>query len=547
MPPSPFSSDPQPAKKLENVSVNPHDGLHLSAWEEELKDDFDREFILNGIKNGFDIIDKNATPLRVECNNHKSAQPGSPLYDQATAQVLKEIQMGHYEVVSEPPSIVSPMGVIPKPDGGVRLIHDCSLPKGQSVNDYCTSDWHQKFSRVDDAASLVTEGCFMAKVDLQAAYRHIKLSAHSKQVTGLKWQFGKKTVYLRDTRLCFGSKLAPGIFHRITQAVRRMLIRHGLTATVVYLDDFFIKADTFQDCLAAMNMLISLLRKLGFHINWKKVVDPTTKITFLGIEIDSIAMCLRLPDDKLLQIRHELSLFLHRKRASKKQLQSLAGKLNFCASVVYGGRVFSRRIIDTINLLKEGNHKIRLNNSIKADIRWWHTFMTSFNGRSMLLDKQPVTSVFTDSCNLGAGAIYNGDWYYAYWPLDWPEVADFHINCKEILAIFLAVCRWAPVWANKRIYIQSDNVTSVSTINRCTSANPFIMSCLRTLFWLSAKFNFHITAKHIRGLSNTVADDISRAHEPDRLLKFAPYVNSSPLCFHMSEASFSFLFGRCQG
>ena len=173
--------------------------------------------------------------------------------------------------------------------------------------------------------------------------------------------------------------------------------------------------------------------------------------------------------------------------------------------------------------------------------------MTSFNGRSMLLDKQPVTSVFTDSCNLGAGAIYNGDWYYAYWPLDWPEVADFHINCKEILAIFLAVCRWAPVWANKGIYIQSDNVTSVSTINRCTSANPFIMSCLRTLFWLSAKFNFHITAKHIRGLSNTVADDISRAHEPDRLLKFAPYINSSPLCFHMSEASFSFLFGRCQG
>ena len=145
MPPSPFSSDPQPAKKLENVSVNPHDGLHLSAWEEELKDDFDREFILNGIKNGFDIIDKNATPLPVECNNHKSAQPGSPLYDQATAQVLKEIQMGHYEVVSEPPSIVSPMGVIPKPDGGVRLIHDCSLPKGQSVNDYCTSDWHQSF------------------------------------------------------------------------------------------------------------------------------------------------------------------------------------------------------------------------------------------------------------------------------------------------------------------------------------------------------------------------------------------------------------------
>ena len=180
----------------------------------------------------------------------------------------------------------------------------------------------------------------MAKVDLQSAYRSVKISEHSKQVRGLKWQFGKKTVYLRDTCLCFGSKLALGIFHRLTQSVRRMLFRRGLKAIVVYLDDFFIKADTFQECMEAMNMLITLLRKLGFNINWKKVVDPSIRITFLGIEIDSIAMCLRLPDEKLIQVRHELSLFLNRKRASKRQLQSLAGKLNFCASVVHGGRVF---------------------------------------------------------------------------------------------------------------------------------------------------------------------------------------------------------------
>ena len=92
-----------------------------------------------------------------------------------------------------------------------------------------------------------------------------------------------------------------------------MLIRRGLIATVVYLDDFFIKADTFADYLRAMNMLISLLRKLGFHINWNKVIDPSTTITFLGIEIDSIAMCLRLPDEKLIQVRQELSLFQLRK------------------------------------------------------------------------------------------------------------------------------------------------------------------------------------------------------------------------------------------
>ena len=32
--------------------------------------------------------------------------------------------------------------------------------------------------------------------------------------------------------------MAPGIFHRLTQAVKRMLKQKGLEATVVYLDDF---------------------------------------------------------------------------------------------------------------------------------------------------------------------------------------------------------------------------------------------------------------------------------------------------------------------
>ena len=43
--------------------------------------------------------------------------------------------MGNYEVVSEPPDIISPMGAIPKTDGGVRLIHDSFCPDGISVND----------------------------------------------------------------------------------------------------------------------------------------------------------------------------------------------------------------------------------------------------------------------------------------------------------------------------------------------------------------------------------------------------------------------------
>ena len=70
------------------------------------------------------------------------------------------------------------------------------------------------------------------------------------------------------------------------------------------------------------------------------------------------------------------------------------------------------------------------------------------------------------------------------------------------------------------------------------------MACLRHLFWLSATYNFHVSAKFLAGLSNTVADDISRLHEQGRLSRIIPYVNLSPFPLHMSEANFSSVFPR---
>ena len=99
-------------------------------------------------------------------------------------------------VCEAPPKIVSPMAAIPKPDGDVRLIHDCSRPIGEAVNDYCSTDWQFKFARVDDAANLMTPGCYFAKVDLKSAYRSVPISKASQEVTGLHWKFKGQAVFL---------------------------------------------------------------------------------------------------------------------------------------------------------------------------------------------------------------------------------------------------------------------------------------------------------------------------------------------------------------
>ena len=519
-------------------------GLHLTAWEEELGNDPDREFLLQGIRNGFDIIDPGSDIPQVRCPNHPSARPSSELYEKASKRVKQEIECGNYSLCDKPPKFISPMAAIPKPDGDVRLIHDCSRPSGRAVNDLCSTDWQQKFARVDDAAGLMTEGCFFAKVDLRNAYRSVGISEFSQMVTGLSWNFNGKTVYMKDTKLPFGARYSVAIFHRLTQAVKRIMARKGFDLIVVYLDDFLIIGKTKTECAQALSVLIQLLRKLGFAIHWGKVVDPTQKITFLGIELDSNHMCLRLPQDKLDIFREELQSFLSRKRATKRQLQSLAGRLSWAAGVVKGGRVFLRRIFNKISSLRHGCHRTILSADIRQDILWWSQFMQTFNGRAAIMDNRPIECVFTDACDEGAGGSFGLDWFHFNWSQDWPEAKQFHINEKEIVAVALAAYRWAPLWSNKRVIIHSDNVVTVASLNKGTSRNCTIMRCLRSLFWLSAFYNFHLTSKFIRGVNNIAADAASRLHLPGYFEVLQPFTCHSPLEMHMSSKSLMFLLGR---
>ena len=89
--------------------------------------------------------------------------------------------------------------------------------------------------------------------------------------------------------------------------------RRGLHNIVVYLDDFFICESSLDKCAETTRVLIQLLRQLGFQINWSKVVDPCQSLIFLGVEISSTSMYVRLPDDTLQALKQELLTFTGRK------------------------------------------------------------------------------------------------------------------------------------------------------------------------------------------------------------------------------------------
>ena len=55
--------------------------------------------------------------------------------------LLDEIAEGNYIVVNKKPTIINALKAVPKPDSDeIRLIHDCSQPKGSALNDYAEID-----------------------------------------------------------------------------------------------------------------------------------------------------------------------------------------------------------------------------------------------------------------------------------------------------------------------------------------------------------------------------------------------------------------------
>ena len=159
-------------------------------------------------------------------------------------------------------------------------------------------------------------------------------------------------------------------------------------------------------------MLCSLLTALGFQLSLNKLVAPCQQLIFLGVLLDTIALTLSLPTPKLLELKDVVYAFLHRKRASKRQLQQLAGRLNWACKVVYGGRTFLRRILDLMNTLPKPASQCRPTLEFHRDMTWWHEFLDVFNGKCDFHNVRPITDLQTDACS--EGRLLQGDYAINY-------------------------------------------------------------------------------------------------------------------------------------
>ena len=298
-------------------------------------------------------------------------------------------------------------------------------------------------------------------------------------------------------------------------------------------------------CQHNLDRSIDCFSKLGIPLHPDKLEGPLTCLTILGIELDSLNLLARLPQDKFDRITALLEDWSQKRWCKRKDLESLIGHLQHACKVVPQGRSFLRRMINLLCAFRRDDHPIRLNQEFFLDLAWWQEFFQSWNGCSFL--QYPLWAPIPDfevssdaSGALGYGAVFQGHWFSGAWL---PSQVSQSIEYKELFPIVVAAYLWGPQWASKRVNFLSDNRSVVDILRSGTSRAPTIMSLVRFLSLLAARHSFSFTASPVRGKSNPIADSLSR-FQFQRFRQLAPLADSIPT--QIPQQLLSDLDLRCQ-
>ena len=454
------------------VRIPVNSNINIEFIRENFNNYFDEE-IVQYLEFGWPIGVTGEPPNKTRVQNHAGARNFPEFID---SYIIKEIQhkaiLGPYEENPFESNIfISPLNSVPKDGNSRRIIVDLSFPESESVNSRIPKETYLddpvvlKYPNVDSLVQIVRsvgKGALMFKRDLKRAYRQIPVDTRDSHLLGFVWR-GK--LYF-DRMMAMGLRSVAQICQRITNAISFMFKERSGFTCVNYLDDFAGAGDA-NSAGPAFEYLGILLAHCGFEESRKKPPHPapTTRMVFLGVIIDSVKSTLEVSEERLRELESLLSQWLTKSYASKKEVQSLIGKLNFVATCVRPSRVFLSRML---NFLRQMEHdKCPISSEFQKDVFWWLTFLRVYNGVSMIPWQEwslPDEVCAVDACLVGCGGTFDNYFFHSGFP-EFIREQNLHINCLELLTCIIAIKLWEKYWGGQRIQINCDNRASVECIN----------------------------------------------------------------------------------
>ena len=508
-----------------NARVPIPSGLNLQAWKRYLQDYRDPNLVLF-LEYGWPVNFSRDQPLISTYTNHASARhfPADINYYIQT-EMSYEALIGPFDGPPVDYTHISPLMTRPKKGAEFRrVIMDLSWPEGAAVNDGVDSDVYVdgpariSLPTVDFMeARLLTlgPGAYMYKTDLARGYRQLRVDPIDWPLLGFQHE---GNIYM-DMCPPFGLKSSAMCMQRTTEAISYIHGKEGYISRP-YLDDFGGAEATRAEAGDALQSLQTIMREIGIREAIHKICQPAQNMIWLGILFNCVNMTMKIPPEKLNEIMVTLDSWKGRTHATRTQMQSVLGLLQFVASVSPPTRIFTNRMLQNLrDAPKRGVET--LSAGFKQDLQFFNELLPVYNGIK-IMQKESVQCqalLELDACLVGCGAFVGDEFYSERFPQK--VVAQSHpIAHLEMLNVVVALKTWAERWKTQRIRVHCDNSNTCLAIQTGRSRDVYMQACIRKLFMYMARFDIELAATHRPGTQMRVADALSRATDDEALHRF---------------------------
>ncbi len=352
---------------------------------------------------------------------------------------------------------------------------------------------------------------WFAAIDLKDAYFHVSILPRHRPF--LRFAFEGRAYQYKA--LPFGLSLSPRVFTKVVEAALVPLREAGIRI-LNYLDDWLILAQSRALLCEHRDMVLSHLSRLGLQVNREKSkLSPTQRISFLGMELDSVNLTAHLSEEHAQSMLRCLESLQRKRAVPLKHFQRLLGHMASSAAITPLGLLHMRPLQHWLHdrvprwAWRHGTYRVSLTPSCRRTFSPWSDLAFLRAGVPLeQVSKHVVVS--TDASATGWGAMCNGHAAAGLWT--GPQL-QWHINCLELLAVWLALRRFRTLLHEKHVLVRSDNTATVAYINHQGGLRSRRMSQLaRHLLLWSQKHLRSLRAVHVPGELNRAADELSCQH-----------------------------------
>ncbi|XP_055584928.1 uncharacterized protein K02A2.6-like [Uranotaenia lowii] len=381
----------------------------------------------------------------------------------------------------------SPLVVVPKSDGSVRLCVDCKVTINKVI-----SNEHYPLPNISDIFAKLSGYRFFAKIDLSGAYMQIKVAESSQKYLTVNTHKGLFT-YLR---LPFGISSAASTFQRVLEEILK-----DLEGVQCFLDDILLGGETIKVVVNRVISVFERLKQYKVKVNLDKCEFLCDKISYLGHEIS---------ENGLRPNAEKVKAILEVPRPEDvSQLKSYLGMINYYSKFVPN---LSIKLSPLYELIKKNR---RYNWSAECETVFQDSKKLLVDNSVLYLydPKLPIV-VICDASAVGVGAVLchvidnvEKPVFYVSSTLSKAERNYPNLH-REALAIVFGLKKFFKYIYGKKITVVTDNKPLVSIFDQKTGIPALAAARLQKYAYAISIFDFDIVYR--KGKKIPDADALSR-------------------------------------